>query len=131
MKIIFTLLLFTSQAFAYYLPGIAPRNYAEGESIDLFSNTLRSAVTELPYEFYHPKLHFPQPEKLSKEPEGLGAILKGDRLVSTKFQVKMLEDKQCAYLGQAAIPAEHAPFLFERIVDQYYFTWYSQGCGIL
>ena len=111
---------------AYYLPGIAPKNYKVDELIQLFANSLRSSVTELPYEFYHPRLHFPR-DKVVYEPEGLGSVLKGDRLVSTKLEVNMLKNKTCAYVGKSELNGQDASFLADRILEQYTFNWELDG----
>ena len=39
-------------AACFYLPGVAPRDYADGEHVDMKVNKLTSTKTQLPYEYY-------------------------------------------------------------------------------
>ena len=46
-------------AFAFYLPGVAPQQYENFETVDMKVNKLTSIKTQLPYEYY--ALPFCQP----------------------------------------------------------------------
>ncbi|KAJ1626709.1 hypothetical protein T492DRAFT_877970, partial [Pavlovales sp. CCMP2436] len=37
---------------AFYLPGVAPREYQQGDKVELKLNKLASTKTQLPYEWY-------------------------------------------------------------------------------
>ena len=41
--------LLPAMAEAFYLPGVSPREYAQGERVDLKVNKLTSTKTQLPY----------------------------------------------------------------------------------
>lgn len=46
------LLLSWPSASAFYLPGVAPREYAVGEKVELKVNKLTSVRTQIPYDYY-------------------------------------------------------------------------------
>lgn len=48
---------------AFYLPGIAPREYADGERVDVRVHKLSSPKTQLPYDYY--SLPFCKPAEVS------------------------------------------------------------------
>ena len=41
-----------ASAAGFYLPGVAPHEYAEGERVELKVNKLTSTRTHLPYDYY-------------------------------------------------------------------------------
>ena len=71
----------------HYLPGVAPHDYAKGDPVSLYVNALSSSETLLPYDYYHPRLRFCRPDEIKPQPESLGGILFGDRLVNSRFEV--------------------------------------------
>lgn len=75
------------QSSAFYLPGVAPSDYKTGDRVPLDVNALSSNDTVLPYDYYYKQFGFCKPENLVKRTESLGAILFGDRLMSSPFEV--------------------------------------------
>ena len=86
-------------SFAFYLPGSAPRSFAEGDSVPLLVNTLSPQIGSkkqlqslISYDFYNPNFHFCRPGNGKSEPkkvsESLGSVLFGDRLYESAFDVK-------------------------------------------
>lgn len=49
------LLLSLRSARAFYLPGVAPREYKSGEKVELKVNKLTSVRTQIPYDYYSHK----------------------------------------------------------------------------
>lgn len=82
--------LFITNALAFYLPGLAPKNYKRDDVLNVFANSVKSQITELPYDFYDKNFGFPRPAKIESENENLGSALSGDRLVKTEFKVAAL-----------------------------------------
>lgn len=73
---------------AFYLPGVAPKDYPQGQSVPLHVNALDAEKSLLPYDFYHEQFHFCKPEKGPKPVrESLGSALFGDRIFTSKFEV--------------------------------------------
>jgi len=85
--------LFLGVSRAFYLPGVAPREYMEGESVDLKVNKLESVETQLPYAYYD--LPFCQPEAIALAAENLGEVLTGEVIENSVFQIQMLENEAC------------------------------------
>lgn len=119
-----TLLSLSSTA-AFYLPGSAPRDYLEGEKIDVFVNTLTPMLNSklkslISYDYYDSRFHFCSPEGgPERQPESLGSILFGDRILSSPYEIRMLENSTCQKLCQASVPREDAAFINERIREDY------------
>ena len=63
---------------AFYLPGVAPKQFASGDTIHLKVKELDSVVTQLPIEYY--SLGFCQPDKIKHFAENLGEELTGERI---------------------------------------------------
>lgn len=118
-------LLSLSSAAAFYLPGSAPRDYLEGEKIDVFVNTLTPMLNSklkslISYDYYDSRFHFCSPEGgPERQPESLGSILFGDRILSSPYEIRMLENSTCQKLCQASVPKEDAAFINERIREDY------------
>lgn len=119
-----TLLSLSSTA-AFYLPGSAPRDYLEGEKIDVFVNTLTPMLNSklkslISYDYYDSRFHFCSPEGgPERQPESLGSILFGDRILSSPYEIRMLENSTCQKLCQASVPKEDAAFINGRIREDY------------
>jgi len=82
---------------AYYLPGVAPKSFAEGEDVPLKVNKITSPKTLLPLNYY--RLPFCQPEGgPHRANENLGEFLAGDRIESSPYILRMKEDMYCEIL---------------------------------
>ena len=84
---ILLLVLFITQCFTFYLPGVAPREYHVGDPVSLKVNKLSSVDTQIPYAYYD--LPFCRPAQIRDAIENLGEILNVQRnshsiLVTTK-----------------------------------------------
>lgn len=71
---------------AFYLPGVAPRDYADGETLSMLVNKLDSVHTQLPYDYY--SLPFCQPTVIVKAAENIGEVLGGESIESSGYQVR-------------------------------------------
>lgn len=71
---------------AFYLPGVAPHSYAEGDEVDLKVNKLSSIHTQLPYDYYSLKFCRPS-EGVQSYSENLGEFLSGDRIENSPYKV--------------------------------------------
>ena len=90
-KYMLSIVVFLASAVsAFYLPGIAPRSYVDGDQLPLYVNSLESMKTTLPYDFYNSRFHFCEPEggPQYEENESLGSVLMGDRLMTSAFDVR-------------------------------------------
>ena len=73
------LALLAAAAEAFYLPGVAPREYADGERVEIKVHKLSSQRTQLPYDYYSmPFCHPANHTKIHRYPENVGEIMLGD-----------------------------------------------------
>ncbi|KZT72084.1 hypothetical protein DAEQUDRAFT_809354 [Daedalea quercina L-15889] len=123
---------------AFYLPGAAPHDYAEGEVVDLYVNALTPMLAGhdnaklkslINYDYYDPRFHFCEPEGgPHKEPESLGSILFGDRIFNSPYDIRMLEGNgTCKVLCRNTISGEDAKFINDRIKEDYALNWLIDG----
>lgn len=93
---------------AFYLPGVAPQDYAkvcgsyaaaclgrvtasvlfvlwQGDKLFLKVNKLSSTKTQLPYEYY--SIPYCRPSKIVPNAENLGEVLRGDRIENSPYEV--------------------------------------------
>ena len=75
--------------FGFYLPGVAPYSYTEGEDVDLKVNKLSSIHTQLPYDYYSLKFCRPT-EGVESYSENLGEFLSGDRIENSPYKVSIV-----------------------------------------
>ena len=80
------LALASSVASAFYLPGVAPRDYAKGDAINVKVIKLDSIKTQLPYDYY--SLPFCRPPAVEESAENLGEVLSGDRIENSMYKVR-------------------------------------------
>jgi len=81
----------------FYLPGVNPYSFTEGEAVKLKVNKMTSQKTLLPVDYY--RLPFCQPEGGPKmDHENLGEFLAGDRIESSPYRINMKVDMYCEQL---------------------------------
>ncbi len=84
-----------SSTWSFYVPGVAPTDFAKGDSIEV--RAIKMTSTQLPYDYY--SLDFCPPEgKVEYKSQNLGEILRGDRIVNTAYKVQMAVDTPCRLL---------------------------------
>jgi transmembrane 9 superfamily member 2/4 len=122
----------------FYLPGVAPTSYDEGELVPLHVNKiipiqsendqqLRSAFS---YEYYNRLFHFCEPEGGAKDvgPESLGAVIFGDRIKTSPFELKMKKNETCKKLCEPRkFQPRGAQFFNNRIRQNYAYNWLVDG----
>ncbi|CCC68581.1 hypothetical protein NCAS_0B04970 [Naumovozyma castellii] len=134
---------FLSLTRAFYLPGVAPTTYHEGDEIPLLVNHLTPSVyfqrTDAngksknkehflySFDYYFDRLHFCKPEHIEKQPESLGSIIFGDRIYNSPFELKMLEEKTCVSLCKSTIPGKDAKFINKLIKNGFFQNWLIDG----
>ncbi|KAI9592931.1 hypothetical protein BDF19DRAFT_449848 [Syncephalis fuscata] len=133
--IVTTLLPIATQAF--YLPGVAPHDYRQGERVDLTVNPItpkidaqdRQLRSIIPYNYYLDKFHFCQPEGgPQSRSASLGAILSGDRLYNSPQYLVMLRNTTCNVLCKTGvIPKEDIAFIAKRVEENYAYNWLIDG----
>ena len=112
---------------AFYLPGVAPKDYQEGEKVPLLVNALTAKDSLLPFDYYNSDLNFCKPENAESQRESLGSILFGDRLFSSSFKLSALVNDTCVKLCDSANTKDQNMFIKERILEEYSFNWIIDG----
>ncbi|CAI4226823.1 unnamed protein product [Auanema sp. JU1783] len=80
---------------SFYVPGVAPVEFAQNASIDVKAIKLTSTTNVVPYEYY--SLPFCKPHgNLRFKSENLGEVMRGDRIVNTPFNIRMKENILCS-----------------------------------
>ncbi|RAH47275.1 transmembrane 9 family protein [Aspergillus aculeatinus CBS 121060] len=122
---------------AFYLPGVAPTSYDEGQSVPLYVNHLTPGLAQqdeqlhsvFSYDYYHPAFRFCAPEGGPKDVrESLGSILFGDRIQTSPLELHMGKNETCkAICGTATFDARSAKFVNRRIEQGYNINWLVDG----
>ncbi|BDD63685.1 transmembrane 9 super member 2 [Monascus purpureus] len=137
-NIISTLFLtIPSLSSAFYLPGVAPTSYDEGQTVPLYVNHLTPGLARqddqlhsvFSYDYYYPPLHFCRPKDGIKDVrESLGSILFGDRIHTSPFELHMAQNESCkAPCEQVVFDGRSASFTNRRISQGYNINWLIDG----
>nr|XP_010925004.1 transmembrane 9 superfamily member 7 [Elaeis guineensis] len=110
-------LLLLLSADAFYLPGVAPRGFQQGDELQVKVNKLSSTKTQLPYDYYF--LDFCKPAKIMNSAENLGEVLRGDRIENSVYTFKMGMDETCKVACRTKLTPEAAKNFKEKIDDEY------------
>ncbi|TNN39968.1 Transmembrane 9 superfamily member 4 [Liparis tanakae] len=104
---------------SFYVPGVAPRDFHEGDAVDLKAVKLTSSRTQLPYEYY--SLPFCKPDSVFYKGENLGEVLRGDRIVNTLYNVEMNKDRKCEMVcDKKTLSVKESKLVAERVQEEYY-----------
>lgn len=122
---------------SFYLPGITPTNYREGDTVALNVNHLTPSINQrddqirsaFSFDYYHPAFHHCPPkggaEYLS---ESLGSILFGDRIQTSPFELHMNRNESCrAACNEVVFEPRDAKFVNKRIEQGYNLNWLIDG----
>ena len=137
LKYAVSFLLFLIHASAWYLPGVAPTPYSKGSPVPLNVNRLTPAISErdsqlhsvVPYDYYYHAFHFCKPKDGPKEmSETLGSILFGDRIFTSPYHLKMMQNETCkALCSEPTFDKRSAKFTNKRISQNYNVNWLIDG----
>lgn len=136
-SLLYTLFLSVPLSSAFYLPGVAPTSYDEGQAVPLYVNHLTPGIagqddqlhSVFSYDYYHPAFHFCRPKDGPKDVrESLGSILFGDRIQTSPIELHMGVNETCkAVCGEAKFDARSAKFTNRRIMQGYNVNWLVDG----
>ncbi|KAJ5730652.1 uncharacterized protein N7483_005160 [Penicillium malachiteum] len=130
------LLVLPSLSSAFYLPGVSPTSYDQGQSVPLYVNHLTPTLARddqlhsvFSYDYYHPAFHFCRPEGGAKDVrESLGSILFGDRIQTSPLELHMGQDETCKSIcGETKFDSRSAKFVNRRISQGYNINWLVDG----
>lgn len=103
---------------AFYLPGVAPRDFQPHDLVEVKAIKLTSVKAQLPYDYYSLPFCDP-PHGTVYKTENLGEVLRGDRIVNTPYQVRMTEPIKCAVLCNKTFTESQSKLVAKRIRQQY------------
>ncbi|KAF0775750.1 hypothetical protein AaE_000551, partial [Aphanomyces astaci] len=107
---------------AFYVPGVAPESWEEGEKLPL--NTL------VPYEYYY--LPFCAPSTPEEQQENLGEIMSGDAIMDSMYALNMNKEVRCQVLCKPMTYTPEKSALFvEMIENEYYVQWVLDNLPVL
>jgi transmembrane 9 superfamily protein 2/4 len=106
---------------AFYLPGVAPRQYETGARVEMKVNTLLSVKTQLPYRYY--TLPYCKPEAIRQRVENLGEILAGDGIENSPYELKMKINETCKVLCRRRLSKDRKNLFRRRINRDYSVNW--------
>eukprot|EP00808_Paulinella_micropora_P022658 g49217.t1 len=116
------LLLFATFTAGFYLPGVAPRDYADGEPLDMKVVKLDSKKNQLPFDYY--SLPFCRPERgIEKAAENLGEILSGESIQTSAYEFDMNVPEYCKLLCAKEYSARQLNAFATRIEEDYRVNW--------
>lgn len=110
-----------SYTHGFYLPGVAPRDYSEGETVELKVNTLDSAKTQLPYFYYN--FGFCKPDVIEDSRENLGEVLSGDVIQNSPYQIFMKHSEKCKVLCKSSLSESDIKFFKFLVAGSYKVNW--------
>ncbi|XP_063978955.1 transmembrane 9 superfamily member 4 [Diachasmimorpha longicaudata] len=90
--------LVMSLSHGFYVPGVAPVEFKKSQKIDVKAVKMTSTHTQLPYEYYSLPFCLPKNGTFVYKSENLGEVLRGDRIVTTPYEVAMGENVPCRLL---------------------------------
>jgi transmembrane 9 superfamily protein 2/4 len=109
----------------FYVPGVAPKEFKDGDGIEVKAIKITSVKTVVPYEYYSLPFCRP-PGELHYKSENLGEVLRGDRISNTPYEVFMKKDETCRSLCSAtknpvkSVNTEESAQLRRRISEDYH-----------
>lgn len=121
---------------AFYLPGVAPTSYKEGDSVPLYVNSIKPGPASdgtrlqsvISYDYYNPIFQFCAPEDGPKPvSESLGSILFGDRIMTSPFDLKMGKNETCLPLCRQKYDPVRLKFIKRRVEQGYKINWLVDG----
>eukprot|EP00246_Nothoceros_aenigmaticus_P011425 TRINITY_DN3106_c0_g1_i1.p1 TRINITY_DN3106_c0_g1~~TRINITY_DN3106_c0_g1_i1.p1 ORF type:complete len:219 (+),score=33.11 TRINITY_DN3106_c0_g1_i1:135-791(+) len=102
----------------FYLPGVAPRDFTQGDKVSVKVNKLTSTKTQLPYEFY--SLEYCRPAQIVNSAENLGEVLRGDRIENSPYEFLMKNGKTCQVVCRIqSLSAKSDKAFKEKIEEDY------------
>lgn len=129
-KLTTLLLLFLFQStLAYYIPGWSIKSYHELDPVPLYFNKISSDHSPLPYSYS--ELPFVCGFKAAKEAHNslkkvglnLGEVLRGDRIVESRYNLAMMNESTCVHACDVEVDKNTLQRAFSLIKAQYSVEW--------
>ena len=116
MRAQLTLVFLAAAVEGFYLPGVAPYEYAQDERVEIKVNKISSTKTQLPYDYY--SLPFCKPESITNKVENLGEVLQGAVIQNSAYEVRMAKS-DFKVLCRVELTKRTAGLIAQRIKEDY------------
>jgi len=116
------MILAITETTAWYIPGVSPLSYIQGQAVKIRVNSMTSSQGVMPYPHYSVKSCMPTKEILEKERkhENLGEVLWGDQIEPSLYNAEVRVNATCRVLCSAmTYTPEDMSLLAQRIEQQY------------
>ncbi|KAI8584120.1 hypothetical protein K450DRAFT_218242 [Umbelopsis ramanniana AG] len=108
---------------AFYIPGFTAVSYKFGQQVQLDVNKIFSKNAQLPYAYSELDFVCQPKGPVKRTWLNLGEILRGDRFVSSDFQLQMKQDIGCQQLCTKALSGAQASNAKQLIEEEYSVEW--------
>lgn len=107
---------------AFYVPGVHPETFTEGQTVPLKVNSLTSTHTQIPRDYY--RLPFCVPtDGVQMASENLGEFLTGNKIQNSPYVIKMLTESFCEKICQVKLNKDQFNRLKLHIKFGYHNNW--------
>lgn len=104
----------------FYLPGIAPIDYASGAKLEVMANKLTSPKNQLPFDYYSLGFCGSEDKKSYRSrPVNLGQLLVGERMKPTHYDLAMRRMGSCKVLCSKTFTEREVKMFKMRIHQEY------------
>ncbi|KAJ1495525.1 hypothetical protein T484DRAFT_1651283 [Baffinella frigidus] len=106
-------------AVGFYLPGVAPTDYALGDELRAKVEALTSVRTQLPYEYYSLPFCKDGIDLDLHEALNLGEVLRGSRILDTPYQFRVGVNQNCKIMCRKEYDQEEIQAFALMIEEEY------------
>jgi len=107
---------------AFYIPGVQPLAFREGDEVPMKVNSMTSIHTQIPKDYYRLPFCLP-PGGPRMASENLGEFLTGNKIQSSPYTINMLTETFCVKLCQVTLSKLEAAKLKLHIKYGYHNNW--------
>jgi transmembrane 9 superfamily protein 2/4 len=112
----------SSPCTAFYVPGVQPLSFQDGDEVPLKVNALTSTHTQMPRDYY--RLPFCQPPDGPRmASENLGEFLTGNKIQNSPYRISMRTETYCQKLCQITLEKIDAAKLRLHVKYGYHNNW--------
>eukprot|EP00980_Cylindrotheca_fusiformis_P005749 scaffold1194_cov127-Cylindrotheca_fusiformis.AAC.26 len=107
---------------AFYVPGVAPKEFKRGGEVEMKVNSMTSYHTQVPKDYY--RLSFCKPKSdIEMKSETLGEFLTGNKIQNSAYSINMLNHSYCKKVCQVSLDKKDAAKLKLHIKYGYHNNW--------
>ena len=111
---------------AYYLPGVTPNSFKDGDTVLLKSSKVTSTNTPLQYDYYDLPFCVREEKgggKSSSTAENIGERLSGDTVTTSPYELRVKKDEACVALCRKQHTHKEIAFFKQMIDAEYRVNW--------